>query len=369
LEVSFFEKKAQDIETLLVKYYESMVGACAVGSPQRGFIKVIVYLLFTFGKYFDGQQKQNLLRYATDEHLDALGEFRGGNAGRLTDKKAVTTFQITIEESGSTVTINKGFKRAAIDGIIFETAEAVSFQPGETVKSVGGICSESGEVGNGYLPGQINKAVDINAQIVSMENTATSQGGAEREKNDPYRERLREMPEALSVAGPEGAYKSIAKSVSPKIIDVYVGSPSPGVVDIIPLLENGEIPDSGILNEVLAACDDKTVRPLTDNPQTSAPTTVTYNVDLDYYVSSLHSNDIDGTKAAIEAAVDKWVLWTRCKLGRDVNPDTLVENVRTLGGKRLVIREPAFAGIDDGKIAVLGNINVVYKGVEDEKDS
>jgi len=368
LKINFFEKKAEDIEKLLVDYYEQMVGPCGAGSPQRGFTKTIVYLLFTFGKHFNSMQKQNLLRYASGDYLDALGEFRG-NIERLKDTKAVTTLKFNILETQIAVTVSKGFKVASLNGVLFETKEDLTFNPLEREKEVIAECMESGELGNGFLPGQINKLVDINSFIVSVENSSTSQGGAEIEGDEAFRERIRTSPESLSVAGPRGAYRSIALGVSPQISDVYVGSSLPGIVEIKPLMKGGDLPDSAILSEIQSACSDRTVRPLTDSVQTSSPTVIHFNLDIDYYVSSLFNSDIEGSKRDIEEAIDRWELLIKSRLGRDINPDDLVRDLKNVGAKRVVIREPSFTILSDDEVGIVNTKQVSYMGVEDEKDN
>lgn len=56
------------------------------------------------------------------------------------------------------------------------------------------------------------------------------------------------------------------------ITDVSVTSPEPGKVQIVTLLDGGEIPGNEILDAVLEVCNDRTVRPLTDQVSAFAPT-------------------------------------------------------------------------------------------------
>lgn len=368
LSISFFEKSAEEVEKLLVNYYEKMVGECAVGSPQRGFIKVITFLIFSFGKYFDAKQKMNLLKYSTGEYLDALGEFRGERAVRLQKTKSFTNFGIEIIESGSIQNIKAGYRIASLDGKIFETTQDVEFKIGELIKNVSGECSVEGLGGNGYLPGQIMNPVDIIPFVASVINTSITQGGSDIEDDDSYRERIRKLPESFSVAGPVGAYESIVLGVSPEIVDVHVSSPNPCEVLLQPLLRGGELPDQGVLDKILEVCNDKTVRPLTDLVTSASPLTTSYDLEVTYYVSSLFQTNIEWVKSDIEAAIDKWVLDTRSKMGKDINPDSLVDMVRVAGGKRLIIVSPGFEKVNEGTIAIVNTKIINYGGIEDEKD-
>ncbi len=109
------------------------------------------------------------------------------------------------------------------------------------------------------------------------------------------------MPvEGFSTAGPDGAYDFWAKTASSAIIDVAVYSPTPGVVHIRPLLENGELPNEGILQEVLNACSDKNRRPLTDKVEVLAPEQIKYNIVGTYYISTENISIENTLKEKIE---------------------------------------------------------------------
>jgi phage-related baseplate assembly protein len=85
------------------------------------------------------------------------------------------------------------------------------------------------------------------------------------EADDQLRSRTQIAPEALSVAGPKGAYVFHARQVSAAIVDVNVWSPSPGVVHVIPLVAAGNgVPDDATIAAVQVALNDDYVRPLTD---------------------------------------------------------------------------------------------------------
>ena len=76
-----------------------------------------------------------------------------------------------------------------------------------------------------------------------MENITRTAGGADKESDQSYYERLRESMESFSTAGPEGGYSYHVKSVSAAITDVSATTPEPGVVDIRVLLNGGEYKD------------------------------------------------------------------------------------------------------------------------------
>ena len=69
---------------------------------------------------------------------------------------------------------------------------------------------------------------------------------------------------------------------------------------------------------------------------------------------------------SIEAAKDTYLNWQKTKIGRDINPDALIEFARAAGGKRVAIESPAFTPIPETSIAREKTVEFVYGGVEDD---
>ena len=70
---------------------------------------------------------------------------------------------------------------------------------------------------------------------------------------------------------------------------VAVWSPSPGQVNIAPLMKNGELPSSEMRSLVEEAVNDENVRPLTDQVNVQSPSQVNYNVSATYYILKEYS--------------------------------------------------------------------------------
>lgn len=156
--------------------------------------------------------------------------------------------------------------------LFFNTNETIQILEGELTGTVTAECSDSGTSGNGFLPGQINVLIDPIPFVQSVKNITTSSGGAAAEDDSSYRERIRTAPEQFSTAGPEGAYQYWAKTASSSIIDIAVHSPAAGEVVIVPLMQNGDLPSTDILEAVEEAVTDRKRRPLTDNVTVTTPT-------------------------------------------------------------------------------------------------
>ena len=143
-------------------------------------------------------------------------------------------------------------------------------------------------------------------------------------------------------------------------------------MDLYVLMDDGTIATTEIKNAVLAACNDDTVRPLTDKVAVKDPQKVSYNITFTYYVpkdSSLSSTEI---KAAVDKAVAEFVAWQCGKLGRDINPSVLIGKLMQTGIKRVALTSPVFTTLRDGsddttpQVASVGTITTTNGGYEDE---
>ncbi|TEB13355.1 baseplate assembly protein [Pelotomaculum propionicicum] len=361
-EITFADKSAQQIEADIVNRYAQITGqSLALADPRRKFIQAIVPILAQQRALIDFAAKQNLLGYSTGDYLDHIGAISGTE--RLQPSYAKTTVRFNLSTAVQQ-TIPAGTRVTAGDGVFFAVQEAVVVEAAQAYADVGCQCTVAGTVGNGYLPGEINKLADPIQWVQSVANTTTSEGGADIEADDPYAERIHEAPEGFSVAGPEGAYIYWAKTANQSIIDVAVRSPSAGVVEIRPLLTGGVIPGQEVLDAVLAACSDKTKRPLTDNVQVLAPTAVNYDITLTYWISTADSSTAASIQVAVAQAVVDYRTWQKAKLGRAIDPSELVYRVKAAGAKRVAVTLPVYVAIETYQVAAEGTVTVTYGGLE-----
>lgn len=104
------------------------------------------------------------------------------------------------------------------------------------------------------------------------------------EDDTDYRYRIQLAPESLSVAGPEGAYKSLALKADPRVLDASVDSPTPGVVLLTVLSRVGNgVADADLLAIVKSALSGRDVRPLTDELITQSAEIKEYQVKARLY--------------------------------------------------------------------------------------
>lgn len=363
-ELNFATADAQELLQGAIKIVEKSLGrTIARADPIRLLLDAFIAIILQQRLLIDEAAKMNLLAFSKGEYLDRLGDLVG--VERLPASHAMTTVEVKLSAARETSTIiNKGTRVTADDKIYFALDEALIFSAGETVKTCAATCTESGEVGNGFAAGELNKIVDPQAFLKSIENVTTSAGGADIESDDSLRDRIHEAPESYSVAGSEGAYQFHAKSVSSTITDVAVDSPTPGSVDVYILTAAG-LPNQELLNAVDTHLNKKTIRPLTDLVTVKAPTVENYSVDLSYYIHREDATFAAQIVAAAEQAVNDYVTWQGEKIGRDINPDQLIQLLKNAGVKRVEISSPQFKELDNFSVAFCQSQTVNFAGLED----
>lgn len=363
-EIEFVSSDKERVLAELVNLYTEITGrSLAQGDPVRLFLLTIAEILIQQRAWINYTGKQNLLRYASGNNLDHIGALVGTD--RLPSAAATTTVKITLSESRIISTlIPAGTRITAGDNVFFALEDSVNILAGEITASASARCTAMGNAGNGYLPGELKTIVDPVPFVKSIVNITTSEGGTEVEDDDSYRKAIYEAPEQFSCAGPDGAYEYFAKRASALIADVTVTSPEPGKVQIVPLLNGGAIPGEEILDTVLEVCNDRTVRPLTDQVSVVAPTKVEFDIIAIYYIDRKDEARATAIQQQVAKSVNDFVLWQKSKLGRDVNPSEFIRCIMDAGAKRVVVTAPEYASVSETQVAVAKTINVSFGGME-----
>lgn len=363
--ISFVDTDAANIEAAVITMYEAIAGrTIAQGDPVRLFLQSMAAIIIQQRVLIDYSAKQNLLAYAVGDNLDHLGVLVG--VPRLTDSAAETTIRFNLSAAQpQVVTIPAGIRGTTGNGVVFQVSNPVTIPIGALYGDVPAACLTTGEAGNGYVPGQINQLVDPLPWVQSITNITESEGGADAEEDDAYRERIRLAPESYSVAGPEGAYRFWVKSASQTITDVSVRSPAPGEVELRPLLVGGELPGAEILELVYDTTTNKAIRPLTDKVTVLAPETVSFDVNLTYYIGQEDATISNDIQTAVTQAVANYVTWQKSKLDRDINPSELIWRVRAAGASRVEVTAPVYVDLDKYQVAVAQNVAANYGGLTD----
>ena len=366
-DIHFVDTDTNTVVNALIQSYEAFTGRTLYpADPARLFILWVADIIIQERVNIDFSARQNVPRYAEGEYLDSLAELFK-DAYRLEPEKAKTTLRFTLSIPLEVATIVPVGTRVTVDGeIIFQTTQALTIPAGDLFGDVEAECQTDGEIGNGFVPGQITQLIDIFPYFGSVENVSESDGGADEESDAAFYERMRESVETFSTAGPLGAYEYYAKSASALIVDVKATSPEPGEVDVRVLLSGGQLPGEEILKEVLDILNADKVRPLTDHVTVAAPETVPYDIDFTYWTQEGGAVSDDKVAENIAAAVRTFKEWQGAKMGRDVNPSYLISLLMQAGAKRVKVRSPVDTVVPDNAVAVIGETAVVNGGADNE---
>lgn len=104
------------------------------------------------------------------------------------------------------------------------------------------------------------------------------------------------------------------------------------------IMENGELPTEGIIHGLQLYLENEQIRPLTDKVKVKAPDTVDYKLDVKYYINTSDLKRADTIKTNVAAAVEKYIIWQRNKIGRDINPSQLIQMMVAAGASSMYKR-------------------------------
>ena len=380
-QIKFVDYNSENITAELVSQFESALGTTLQPSDERRmFINVLAQVVTGIYANINDTGNQVLLRTARGETLEALGEFWG--VERIGAKIARTTLKFTLSEAQSVPVTIPQSTRATPDGkIYFATTATLEIPVGSTEGSVGAICLTEGAIGNGYTAGQVKYIVDNVPFLSTVENTEETSGGADMESDDSLRERIRLAPERLSTAGTIEGYEYHARSASADVGDVVIYSPAndttlteteraagAGKIFVYILKADGTIPSvtDKVITDVARAVTAKNVRPLTDFVTVSAPQSVSYSINLSYYISADNSSRVDEIKAAVGQAITEYIAWQDKKIGRNINPDKLRNLMYNAGASRVIITTPVYTEVSDRSVSQLtGEVKATYEGLSE----
>lgn len=375
-DIEFLETDTETVISNMIALYEETQKAAGrdnykvrPASPERIFISWMAAIIVQQRTLINDIAKMNVPRYAAksenEDYLDSLAEIFKDTA-RLPATPASATFRFYISEPQKQSTIIPAGTRISFDGvIIFATSEVLEIKAGETSGDVEAVCTQPGTVGNGLVAGQVKEVVDLFDHYQKAENITTTSGGAEKEDNESYYERMRDSMESFSTAGPINGYIYWTKTVSAAVLDAAVTSPEACVVDVRVILRDGQEATPTVLKEIEEALNADDIRPLTDIVTVSAPDTVDFSVDATFYIAQPNRESAAAIEREVRAAVDNFIVWQTSKMGRDINPSQLTKMMMDAGAKRVEVRQPTFQSVADIAVGKLQSKTVLNGGLED----
>lgn len=365
-EPNFIERDPQVIERQVFEAYEAFAEeAASPASPEFLFLKLIAYRETILRIGIQEAAKQNLLRFARFPMIDYLGQLVG--VTRLDPQKATTTLEITLPAAhGAPVFVPKGTRRKSNDGrVVFETVADLTIDAGDLTGTVAAKATEPGEIGNGYLSGQVSKEVDPLPNSATAENITTTENGAPRETDERYLQRILLAPESQGSAGSEEGYRYWALTATGAITDVAILSPEPGEIDVVVLTTDG-VPSTEVLTLITDTLSPAKRRPMSDTVQALACTEVGWTLDVELTLFA----DADGeeTLATATDAAEAWEAARRAHLGRDVVRSQITRVVGVAGVYDANIISPAASlTVDAEEWANCTGITISIAGYSDER--
>lgn len=373
-EISFIDDMTiGEIQKRLVSEYENSITAITGNKyvlPQADKFRIIInsiaLILYQNLQCIDRAGKQNTLKYAYGEYLDNKAAEKG--VVRKTAKAATVNIKFSLETARSSSTlIPKGTRVSNDSDIYFETQNSEEIAAGKTDIVISCVCTEAGTIGNNIQIGELNTLVDPISYIDDVVNISISTGGTDDEDDDSLRERVFLAPSSYTTTGSADAYIYHCKLFSNDIADVIATSDvGSAVVNIIVLLKNGVIPEEKLITQLQEYLNGDSIKTLTDKVVVAAPSVKKYDINLTYYINKSERSKALLIKKNVEKAIDEYILWQNSKIGRDINPDKLIEKIIAAGAKRVAVSSPIYQACNQTEVPQLANKSITYGGIEDD---
>ncbi|EOI7388815.1 baseplate assembly protein [Yersinia enterocolitica] len=184
------------------------------------------------------------------------------------------------------------------------------------------------------------------------------------ESDTDFRLRIPQAFEALSVAGPTGAYEAHARSADGRVADASALSPSPACVTVTVLARagNGEASPE-LLDIVRAALNDEDVRPVADRVTVQSAAIVDYQIDAVLYIYP--GPEAEPVRAAAQMKLDSYIN-TQRRLGRDIRTSAIYAALHVEGVQRVELNAPTADVVLDKTQAAYCTLSVLTVGGTDE---
>lgn len=388
------------------------------GDERRIFGEALAMVINAQIQTINDSCRQRLLRYARGQVLDALGENRGIKRIQPTPAETVLQFSVE-NALPNNVIIPEGIRVTGTDNLFFKTERTVVLPAGSKTVNVTGVSIDGGTQYNGVAVGKLDTIVDKSEiiRITAVTNLTETSGGGNIEDDISLRERIRTAENVVS-CGTIPGYKAWTLSANSKIVDaaistgkehitvtkpvtdgkVYLCAPGLvagsiqcsktftyvkdddglitmtlsgeslpttidvsfervryGVVTVRPILAGGEIPDADVLADVKEVLERDDVKPLTDMVEVLAPEAVSYDIEVEYWTTTLDEAACVQTMEKSDGAIADYVYWQDSAISQDINPDQLTKRMLCphdgTGATRVKIIKPVFTELESDQVA------------------
>ena len=305
---------------------------------------------------------QNYLKYARGERLDLKGDFYGEKGKRLDASNSRTTMRCHISSIiNRDVIIPKG-TRFLKDKLLFKTIEENKIITGNKFVDIIVVSTIKGELPV-ILIGEITKIVDTYDYYQSCENITNVAGGSGIEKDDRYRERIRQIPESFTTAGSEGSYIFATKKSSPLINQVKIDSPFVNVIDIYVLGENGIRISAEEKEKILKDVNSIEIRPLGDLVTIKDPEFIDYKINLEYTTYENNLKKISDLDIEIKEVLENYK--NSFKIGESLNTQDIIRILKEIGLKKINLKTLNDIVVSENQYLNCIEIKIIYAGEGD----
>lgn len=371
-EISFIENMTlQETEAVVLEQYRRLYRELTGqelelgdADPKTLLIKAFSLVQYQVMQYIDAKGRMELLKTSTGGALDNLAALLGIARKGATRATAKERFTLSAPRS-EVVAVPAGTRVKTQSGRYFNTVAYAQIPPGEICVEVIVQAEEAGRGSSGILTGDIDILVDPIPYIVSVTNLIESTGGLDVEDDDSLTERTWLAPSKYSCAGPRDAYEYYVREWRSDLSDVQIVSPTPCVVEIYLVMEDGRLPNETERESLEEYINGETIRPLTDQVFCKLPVEVEYHIDVSYWIAASDRKGAGTIQGKVASAVREFERWQR-RLGRDVNPTELITRIRNAGAKRVKLTAPMDAIIRKTELPKCTGVTVVYGGLEDD---
>jgi phage-related baseplate assembly protein len=361
--MKFLETDPKTIFSSLKNRFESISNRVLYPAQVENLLlRVAAYSTSILRNSIQHSAEQNLVAYAIDDHLDALGVMM--DTPRLQPTAAECRVQFILEtptQPGRS--FPAGTRITTEDGkIVFETLDTAYIITHNTASSiVSARCITTGTAANGLDTGVLC-VIDPAIDGVSVANTTPTWGGGNLENDTAYRERLALAPARFGCGGSKAAYRYWALSASSLVADA-LASPSKsndGNIEICILAKDNDVEIEAtqeLCSIVQEFCNCDTVRLINDYVHVSPARAEHYSIKAEITVYDTHDAAIVLDK--VRALAAEYTLRQKAKLGLDVTPTQVLLALKTDGLYKVDLIEPAdIVIIDDTKFAYCDVIDI-----------
>ena len=349
---AFVTTDAASILETMKAYFEEETGRTL--SPSQAEMYLLETAAYMMGISAAESQlgfESCFVAWAGASHLEARGA--GRNVTRLQPTASTTTARFSAATPALVrTTIPIGTRIADASGVVqFQTTEPAHIEPGSRHADVKLEATQTGAFANGFSAGSLSTLLDPIAGIDAAINLTETGNGAELEDLERYRARVALAFEGIGNGITEERYVADVLGWSASCIDVKVTRPSPGHVNIYPLMQTGA-PNGEELTSLLSIFDESVVHQ-GDYIQAFAPTAHAFSFRLELTLSNPDAAEL--ARASVQGILQEWGQ----SLGGYVSPSELIAAAKAVAGVvDAKIPDLAFVLVDDtqwraGEIAEL----------------